>query len=86
MKKIEELGYLHAQTEKESAYNFYNYASVKLDLAQIKERLAELRNQCEPANKIIGNTKATRKQLYAAAFYVVVGRLPESFKEQGEQS
>ena len=37
--------YFHATTKKEKAYERYNYAGVALDLAQIEERLAEVRSQ-----------------------------------------
>ncbi len=73
--------YLRAQAEKKAAYNMYNYAGVALELAHIKERLAEIDSQHEPLTKLIAEPLSERDRLYAAAFYVVVGRMPESKKE-----
>lgn len=68
--------YQYAQEQRRTAYERYNYASVALELAQIKERLAELKSQCQPLDKLIEATPPGREQLYAAAFYAVVGRMP----------
>ena len=45
--------YMTAQEKKRTAYAEYNYASKKLELAGIKERLAEIRSQHEPMAKLI---------------------------------
>ena len=71
------LEYLLAGAEKDAAYQAYNYASANLENKQIFCRLAEIKSQHEPLASIIGKTKTTREQLYAAAFYAVVGRMPE---------
>jgi len=83
------LNYFKAQAEKESASNLYNYAGTKLELLQIKERLAEIKSQGEPLNSMLGDkvhciddAQEQRKLLYAAAYYVVVGRKPD--KEANE--
>jgi hypothetical protein len=48
-----------------------------LENRQIKERLAEILSQSEPLDKLISTVMPERDRLYAAAFYVVVGRIPE---------
>lgn len=70
--------YFAAQTEKRRAYAAYNYAGADLELAEIKERLAEIRSQHEPLAKICGANSALREQMIAVAFYVVVGRWEKS--------
>lgn len=72
--------YCHQKDRVESAYNLYCYAGTKLELAEIKCRLAEIKSQHEPLNKIIEKSNATRSQLYSAAFFVVFGRLPDGVK------
>ena len=69
-------GYMLAQSKRETAYERYNYASSALKLAQIKERLAETKSQHEPLAGLINAELSERDRLYAAAYYVVVGRLP----------
>ena len=61
--------YMLAQAETRAAYAEYNSAARGLELARIRERLAELRSQHEPLNSI-GN----RAQCIEAARYVVTGR------------
>jgi len=70
--------YFAAQERARTAYERYNYAGAALELARIKERLAEIKSQHEPLASMNpeGNPLARWKQ-YAAAFYVVVGRMPE---------
>jgi hypothetical protein len=60
-----------AQANTRTASAEYNAAAARLELAQIRERLAKLKSQAEPLNSI-GN----REQCYQAAFYAVVGRMP----------
>jgi len=69
--------YMFAQEVRRTAFERYNYASSALKLAQIKERLAEILSQHEPLASLNpeGNPIARQKQ-YAAAFYVVHGRMP----------
>ncbi len=69
--------YLRAQSEKQTAYEHYNYASVALDNARIKERLAEIKSQHEPLASLLNEPLSERDRLCAAAFYVVVGRMPD---------
>ena len=76
--------YLLAQAERREAYERYNYAGAALKNAQIKERLAEIKSQHEPLNGLIGEAMSERDRLYAAAFYVVVGRMPSKTKEAAE--
>ena len=66
------------QSRKETAYARYNHASAALDNAEIKERLAEIKSQHEPLASLAEQPVSERDRLYAAAFYVVVGRLPNS--------
>jgi len=74
--------YFHAQDKVDAASWQYNYAGQKLENERIKMRLAEILSQHEPLNKLIGlnsteeGYKEMRDKLYAAAFYVVVGRMP----------
>jgi len=68
--------YMLAQAKRRTAYERCNYATEALKNAQIHERLAEIKNQYEPLNKLISASMSERARLYAAAFYVVVGRMP----------
>lgn len=70
--------YMKAQAEKRAAYERYNYAGAALETAQIKERLAEIKSQHEPLNGLLAAPMSERDRLYAAAFYVVVGRMPNN--------
>ena len=65
------------QAEKREACEKYTYAGQLLENRQIKERLAEILSQSEPLDKLISTVMPERDRLYAAAFYVVVGRIPE---------
>ena len=71
------ISYLHRKTEKELAYQRYNYAGCALELAGIKERLAEIKSQHDPLATLLTKAMSERDRLYAAAFYVVVGRFPD---------
>lgn len=74
--------YMHAKSDKEAAFQQYNYASEKLRNAQIMERLAEIKSQHQPLASLVGEIasdeeyRKMRDKLYASAFYVVVGRMP----------
>lgn len=72
------LRYSQAQSEKKAAYERYNYASVALELATIKERFMELYSQFDPVNKIKYLPLAERDKLCASAHYVMYGRLPDA--------
>jgi hypothetical protein len=67
---------MNARTEKESAYNLYNYAGAKLELASIRERLAEIESQHDPIADLLTKKMSERERLCAIAFYVVIGRFP----------
>lgn len=64
------------KVEKDAAYQQYNYAAQKLENAKILERLAELESQHEPLHTLSEGNEFLRKKLYAAAFYVAIGRMP----------
>jgi len=68
--------YMKAQADKETAYQLYNYAGQRLENAQIKERLAEIKSQHDPIASLLEEPMSERDRLYAIAFYVVVGRIP----------
>lgn len=75
----------HAQTHVARAREDVGRASLGLDLAQIKERQAELVSQAEPLRERIDplidgyghGYDVTRKLINDAIFYVIVGRWPE---------
>jgi hypothetical protein len=69
--------YLHAQTRTEKAYAEYNSAARALEIAQIRQRLAEIKSQHEPLASLVIAKLSERDRLHAAAFYVVVGRMPD---------
>jgi hypothetical protein len=69
--------YVNAKAEKKAAYERYNYASAALELAEIRERFAELYSQWDPLNAIKDSALDEREKLAAAAHYVVMGRLPD---------
>jgi hypothetical protein len=68
--------YINAQAERRIAYERFNYAVVLLENARIKERLAEIKSQHEPLNGLLAQSLSKRDMLYVAAFYVVIGRMP----------
>ena len=69
--------YMTAQEKSRTAYQQYNYAGCALDLAHIRERLAEIKSQYQPLAGLLEKKMSERERLCAAAFYVVVGRMPE---------
>jgi hypothetical protein len=70
--------YMRAQAERRAAYERFNYAVSALENAQIKERLSEIKSQHEPLAILLAKPLSERDRLYAAAYYVVMGRLPNS--------
>lgn len=76
------LQYWLASAEAKSAYNQHSYTGQLLENKKILERLAEIKSQDKPLADIVGGDcrgeeyKIMRDKLYAAAFYVVIGRLP----------
>lgn len=69
--------YQRAQAEKRAAYEHYCHAGAVLENALIRERLAEIKNQHEPLAGLLSRSMSERDRLYASAFYVVVGRMPQ---------
>ena len=77
--------YMNMQDRTKTAYSEYCNAGSKLTLAKINERLAEIKSQYEPIATLVGvdereapNTYSDyREKMYAAAYYVVRGRMPE---------
>ena len=63
-----------AQKEKEAAYNLYNYAGRRLELAQIKERLAHLRSQQEPLGSFIKGKGISREDALKIVEHVVLDK------------
>jgi tRNA C32,U32 (ribose-2'-O)-methylase TrmJ len=70
--------YMLQQARRKEAYANYSHAGQALENARIHERLAEIKSQSEPLHSLINQTLTERDRIYAAAFYVVVGRLPEN--------
>ena len=72
--------YFRAQAESRAAVAQYDSASRQLTLAKIYERLAEIKSQHEPLNSLLTQPLSERDRLYAAAFYVAIGRMPDICK------
>ena len=72
--------FMHAQAEKDAAYQQYNYAGQRLENKTIMCRFAEIQSQHQPLATIIGGSTVTRDQLIAACHFVITGRLPEKHK------
>ena len=68
--------YLRRQSETEAAKQQYNYAGANLERARIYERLAQIKSQHEPLAGLADAAMTERDRLYAAAHFVVHGRLP----------
>jgi hypothetical protein len=73
--------YFLATARREAAVQQRNYASTLVDLERVRERLAEIKSQHEPLAKLLEAPMSERDRLYAAAFYVVVGRMPTPKEE-----
>jgi len=80
------VGLTNYQLEQErvkTARSEHNYACAKLELAQIRCRLAEIECQHEPLESIVPKylenveRADARIAMVNAAFFVVVGRMPE---------
>lgn len=69
--------YMRKQAERREAYEKLNYATANFKNAQIMERLAEIKSQHEPLNGLLTRSMSERDRLYAAAYYVAIGRMPE---------
>ena len=77
------LNYFLQQERTKKAYSDYNAAGIALDRAQIHERLAEIKSQNEPLNKLMSAPMSERDRLYAAAHYVAYGRFPTIEEPKG---
>lgn len=69
--------YMYHQAKKDAAWEAFNAASARLELAQIRCRLAEIDSQNEPIASLLDKKMSERERLYAMAHFVVVGRMPE---------
>ena len=76
--------YFMAGEKTKAAYNQYSYAGEHLTNCQIMERLAEIKSQSEPLDSLLKKAMSERDRLYAAAYYVAVGRMPEILSAKGE--
>jgi hypothetical protein len=74
--------YMLQQARRETAYERFNYAGAALEIAQIKERLALIKSQHEPLSDLLKQPMSERDRLYAAAYFVAIGRMPEPIQEQ----
>lgn len=79
--------YANRRNITEAAVQAHNYAGQKLENARIHERLAELKSQHDPLASLIATLPNApyphspeytelREAIYAAAFFVVIGRFP----------
>lgn len=71
--------YMRARAERQAAFERYTASASALENAQIHERLAEIKSQHEPLSTLLSQLSQPlneRDMLYAAAYYVVVGRMP----------
>ena len=73
---VSAMRYRIALEETNGARHQRDYAGAHLDLCQIRERLAEIESQHEPLASLLDAKMGERERLCAAAFYVVIGRMP----------
>lgn len=73
--------YMLTQANLATARTLRNHAGSVLRVAQIEDRLAEIKSQHEPLSSMADKLAVHRDDLYAISFYVVVGRWPEGYKE-----
>ena len=73
--------YMLAQAEAKAAYQQYNYAGSALNNARIMERLAQIKSQHEPLASLLDTRLSERERLYAAAYFVAIGRMPDFVTE-----
>ena len=72
--------YFRAQAETQAARNLHNYAGVKLELAKIMERYAEIQSQHEPIHSLSEDLErmepeGMRFRLEEIVKYVITGRM-----------
>jgi len=66
-----------AKVEEESARNNLNYAGMLLETRSIRKRLAKLKSQTDAKPRILTTDPEVLELMYKAAYWVVIGRLPE---------
>jgi hypothetical protein len=67
--------YFKRQADTRAAVANANYANVAVDLARIRERLAECHSQSDPIRSIVENPgKTERQKILIIADYIVTGR------------
>ena len=76
------MSYFLQQARREAADSAYNMAASRLDNARIRERLAEINSQHDPLAKLSVAPLTERERMYAAAHYVVTGRMPTPTKRE----
>jgi len=76
--------YQRRKAETRAARQQRDAASNALELALIRERLAEMASQHEPLAALRDAAMNERDRLYAAAHYAVVGRLPNSAMDRND--
>jgi len=69
--------YLKAEEETKRCYAEYNAASVRLELAKVRERLSEIESQYQPLASNVESDEERQRHINTA-FYVVVGRWHEN--------
>ena len=74
------LKYTHATEMRKAAMVKVELSHMRLRKALVEERLAKLKSQSEPLSGLMAENISDRDRLYAAAFYVVVGRMPKCAK------
>ena len=74
--------YLRRKAETKAARERHNSSAAELELALIRERLAEMASQHNPLAALCDKGLNERDRLYASAHYVVVGRMPEILKQE----
>jgi hypothetical protein len=74
------LNFQYHKAKTETARAKVGEAVNRVELAEIKERFAEIKSQHQPLDLIAKSGLSDRGKMYACAFYVVVGRLPDNLK------
>jgi len=70
--------YMLAKERTATARQRYEAAAAALALAEIRERMAEIKSQHEPLAKLAESGKSARNIMCAAASYVVNGRIEKT--------
>ena len=77
--------YFLAIAERKTEQARRDAAGTALELAWVRERLAQIQSQHEPLASLLAESRSERDRLYAAAFWVVIGRMPEPTDEREEK-